>query len=340
MKNFYTGKQILVTGGTGTIGSSLVERLLTYQPKVIRVFDNNEYRLFELSQQKNPKLRPLLGDVRDYERLKKAMDNIDIVFHAAALKHVELSEFNAYEVVKTNVVGTQNLLHAAIEMAVDRVTVISTDKAVNPVSTMGATKLLAEKLTVSAAYQRGGSKTKFAVVRFGNVLGSNGSVVPVWLDQIKENKAVTITNSEMTRFIMLPNHAIDLVLKASAKASGGEIFILKMPSVLITDLAKATIAYYSKKFEVNPKKIKILEIGSKQGEKLHEELIAEQELSRLYETKDMYVVLPKPELMGLKMIQNPHSFKKVNATSSYSSNTNNYLNQEEIFSLFKEGAVI
>ena len=159
MKNYYKGAQILVTGGVGSIGNSLVERLLSFQPKVVRVFDNNEYKLFELSLRKDPRIRPLFGDIRDYDRLKKAMENIDVVFHAAALKHVELSEFNAFEAVKTNVLGTQNLLQAAIENKVDRVIVISTDKAVNPIATMGATKLLAEKLTVSAAYQKGLSKT-------------------------------------------------------------------------------------------------------------------------------------------------------------------------------------
>lgn len=340
MKSFYEGKQVLITGGVGTIGTALMERLLLFKPKVIRVFDNNEYKLFDLSLKKNPRIRPLFGDIRDYDRLKKAMENIDVVFHAAALKHVELSEFNAFEVVKTNVLGTQNLLQAAIENKVDRVIVISTDKAVNPISTMGATKLLAEKLTVSASYQKGASKTKFAVVRFGNVLGSNGSVIPVWIDQIKQQKSVTITNKKMTRFIMLPNHAIDLVLKASANANGGEIFILKMPSLRIEDLAKALIQLYGTKNKVGIKNLSTTEIGSKVGEKLHEELIGEQELENLYEEKDMYVVMPRSELMGLKMLDSKHSRSKVTNKSSYSSFSDTYLTQAEIIALLEKSDIL
>lgn len=339
MSNYYKNKQILITGGVGTIGSSLLERLLQFKPKVIRIFDNNEYKLFEVSQRKNIRIRPLLGDIRDYERLKKAMENIDVVFHAAALKHVELSEFNAFEVVKTNVLGTQNVLQAAIENKVDRVIVISTDKAVNPISTMGATKLLAEKLAVSAAYQKGDSKTKFAVVRFGNVLGSNGSVVPLWLEQIKREQAISITHTEMTRFIMLTNHAIDLVLKASAKASGGEIFILKMPSVKISDLAQAVISLYKSTHNVKTS-IAIKNIGTKPGEKLHEELIAEQELTSMYETKEMFIVTPKSELMGLKMIRSSSAEKKLPNLIAYNSNTPPHLNQDEIQALLKESQIL
>lgn len=340
MKAYYKNKRILITGGVGSIGSYLLERLLPFKPKVIRVFDNNEYKLFELSQRKNPRIRPLLGDIRDYDRLKKAMENIDVVFHAAALKHVELSEFNPFEAVKTNVLGTQNVLQVAVENKVDRVIVISTDKAVNPISTMGATKLLAEKLAVSAAYQKGSNKTKFAVVRFGNVLGSNGSVVPIWIDQIKNHQPITITDTKMTRFIMLPNHATDLILKASAEANDGEVFILKMSSVRVEDLARALIKLYSEKYGINAAQIPIKVIGSKLGEKLHEELISEQELNCLYESKDMYIVLPRSELMGLKMIQSPNIFKKVKSDTVYSSSTNKYLSQNEIIALLEETKIV
>lgn len=340
MKNFYTGKQILITGGVGTIGSCLMERLLPYNPKVIRILDNNEYKLFDLSLKKNPRIRPLLGDIRDYNRLKKAMENIDVVFHAAALKHVELSEFNPFEVVKTNVLGTQNMLQAALESAVKRVIVISTDKAVNPINTMGATKLLAEKLTVSASYHKGPSKTKFAVVRFGNVLGSNGSVIPLWTNQIKQGIPVTVTDHRMTRFIMSQNNAIDLVLEASTQAEGGEIFILKMPSLKITDLAKVVIQLYGKKHQLDTSGIAIQEIGAKIGEKLHEELVVQEEIVNLYETDKLYILKPKSELMGLAMVPRKLRFKKVSPDLVYTSNSAKHLTTDQIAKLLKESGVL
>ena len=340
MNSYYKNKRILVTGGVGTIGSCLVTRLLASNPQVIRVLDTNEQKLFELSEQKNNKIRPLLGDIRDYPRLKKAMEGVDIVFHAAALKHVELSEFNPFEVVKTNVLGTQNLLEAALSNNIERVVVISTDKAVNPVSTMGATKLLAEKLTVSASYHKGNAQTKFAVVRFGNVLGSNGSVIPLWLNQIKINIPITLTDKKMTRFIMSQEEAIDLVLKAASKAKGGEIFILKMPSVRIEDLAKAVISLFKKKSKSKNITITIKEIGSKVGEKLHEKLVIEEELKNLYETKDMFIIKPKSELMGLSMIKLETGLKKSIGHLEYSSNSGNFLNQSEIISLLEKAHIL
>jgi len=340
MKKFFTGKSILITGGVGSIGSHLLKQLLTFEPKVIRVLDNNEYKLFELSQKHNQIIRPLLGDIRDFSRLKKATEHVDIVFHAAALKHVELSEFNPFEVVKTNVLGTQNILQAALESNVEKLILISTDKAANPINTMGATKLLAEKLTVSASYHKGTSRTKFAAVRFGNVLGSNGSAAPLWLDQIEKNQEITITDSNMTRFVMSPHHAIDLILRATIQAEGGEVFILKMPSVRVIDLAKALIALYQSSFPGKNTDIGIKEIGIKIGEKIHEELVVQQEVDHLFETDGMYVLQPHAELLGLKMIHQQQKLKKVPSDFNYSSETNNYLDQEAIIKLLKESSIL
>ncbi|MCL2116405.1 MAG: polysaccharide biosynthesis protein, partial [Methanobrevibacter sp.] len=242
MESFYKGKKILVTGGSGSIGSEIVEKLVSLPVDSIRVFDNNETALFDLETDLNsPKIRTLIGDIRDLERLNRAFEDIDIVFHAAALKHVPLCEFNPFDAVKTNVVGTQNVLDAAINCDVAKVILVSTDKAVNPINVMGATKLLAERLILSANSYAGNKRTIFSCVRFGNVLNSRGSVIPLFKKQIKNGGPVTITDPDMTRFIMHISDAADLILKSGQKAIGGEIFILKMSAVKITDLANAMI---------------------------------------------------------------------------------------------------
>ena len=187
MESFYKDKVVLVTGGTGSIGSEIVKKVLEHSPKAVRVLDNNETSLFELEQELNSnKIRTLIGDIRDNERLMRALEGVDIVFHAGALKHVPLCEYNPFDAVKTNVIGTQNVLNAALDQNVDKVIVISTDKAVNPINVMGATKLLAERLTISANNYTGDKNTVFSCVRFGNVLDSRGSVVPLFKNQLKK----------------------------------------------------------------------------------------------------------------------------------------------------------
>lgn len=283
LRKVFEGKNILVTGGAGSIGSELVKHLLKYGPEVVRVLDINETGLFDLEQQcagYEPKLRMLVGDVRDKERLSRAMENIDFVFHAAALKHVYINEYTPSEAIKTNVLGTQNVIDAAIANNVKKVITISTDKAVNPTNVMGTTKLLAEKLTTAAQYHRGSSPTTFASVRFGNVLVSRGSVVPLFLEQIKKGGPVTVTDPRMTRFIMSTNRAIELILKATSIVNGGEIFILRMPSVKINDLAEVLIENYSHKYGQSSENIKIKLIGVKAGEKVHESLITDYEKQR------------------------------------------------------------
>jgi len=291
--NFYKNKKILVTGGVGSIGSNLVKKLLTLNPAIIRVFDNNETGLFDLEQDlHSEKIRILIGDIRDKDRLNMAMDEIDIVFHTSALKHVPLCEYNPFDAVKTNVLGTQNVLESALSNEVEKVINVSTDKAVCPTNVMGATKLLAERLTISANYYSGNKRTVFSSVRFGNVLNSRGSVIPLFKKQIMEGGPVTITDKRMTRFFMEISSASDLILHAGEIAKGREIFILKMPALRIVDLAEVMIEEYAPAAGYNPDAISLKIIGKRNGEKLYEDLMAEEEAERAYERNDMFLIIP------------------------------------------------
>jgi len=291
MKNFYKNKTILVTGGVGSIGSALVEKLLEYNPKAIRVLDISETGLFNLDRElQSDKLRFLVGDIRDKARLVRAVENVDIVFHAAALKHVPLCESNPFEAVQTNVLGTKNLIEVGLDEEVEKFITISTDKAVNPINVLGASKLLAERLTVSANLYKGKRKTTFSCVRFGNVLNSQGSVLPIFKEQIKKGGPVMVTHSGMTRFIMSIDKAIQLVLKSAQISKGKEIFILKMSALRIEDLAKAVIEEMAPCYKYDPKRIKIEFIGRRDGEKMYEELMNEDEARLAYEAKDMYIL--------------------------------------------------
>src|SRR3989338_649140 len=254
-----TDKTILITGGVGSIGSELVKKILELNPKQVRIFDNNEFKLLESMQQyqKQQNLRFLLGDVRDKDRVNWAMQTVDTVFHTAALKHVALNEYSPFESVKTNVIGTQNLLEAALTHQIETFINISTDKAANPTSTMGASKLLAERLTVGMDYFKGLAKTTFANVRFGNVLNSSGSVVPIFMEQIKAGGPITITDKRMVRYFMTIPDAVNLIFKAASLAVGGEIFILKMPALKIWDLAQVMVEKFG------GGKIELKEIGKK-----------------------------------------------------------------------------
>lgn len=298
LENTFRNKKILVTGGTGCIGSEIVKSLLKYKPKVVRIFSNDEDSTFRMSQELDTtgNKRFLIGDIRDKERLIVAMDGIDMVYHAAALKHVPLCEYNPFEAIKTNVLGTQNVIDAAIVNGVKKVINISSDKAVNPVNTMGATKLLAEKLVIDANYYKGASETLFSSVRFGNVLFSRGSVIPLFEEQIKQKKIVTITDPEMTRFMMSVENTIELVFKATLMAKGGEIFILKMPVVKIGDLADIVIKKYAEKYGCKPTEVKKEIIGPRPGEKIFEELMTENEAKKAFETNDMLIVPPQVDI--------------------------------------------
>lgn len=296
--DFFRGKNILITGGTGSIGSEIARKLLSYRAGVVRILDIDEEAEFELAHEflHTPNVRFLMGDVRDKERIKRAMENIDVVFHAAALKHVPSCEYNPFEAVKTNVLGTQNVIEVAIDEEVEKFITISTDKAVNPVNVMGATKLLAERLTISANYYKGPRKTAISCVRFGNVLGSSGSVIPVFVKQISAGGPVTVTDPNMTRFVMTMQRVVELVLKATQMSDGGEVFIFKMPAVRVGNLAEAMIEELAPRYGHVPNEVKTKIIGIRPGEKFHEELMTEEESVWAQETKEMFIVRPPIEL--------------------------------------------
>lgn len=324
MEDFYKGKRILITGGAGYIGQLLVEKLLEFDPGVIRVLDVNETALFNLRQKyhHNPeRLRFLLGDVRSLDRLRYAFQDIDIIFHAAAYKHVVECEYNPIDAVETNVNGTSNVIQAAIEKGVKKVIFTSSDKAANPSNTMGVTKLMAEKL-ISAANAYSARSTIFACCRFGNVVRASGSVVPLFEEQIMNGKSITITDPEMTRFIIPKEKAIELVLLSGWMAQGGEVFIYKMPSININNLADTMMAKYGEA----PKEI----IGRKAGEKMYEELMTEEEMSRAYESKDMYIVFSQLVKVDHDRYQ---GFSKVKTVKN--SHDAKLLSREEILGLLE-----
>jgi len=337
LKNIFKNKKILVTGGTGCIGSEIVKTLLKYKPNVVRIFSNDENSIFQMSQEIGGKgnKRFLIGDVRDKERLKIAMDGIDIVYHAAALKHVPLCEYNPFEAIKTNVLGTQNLIQSAIENRVKKVIAISTDKAVNPVNTMGATKLLSEKLIIDANYYKGPSKTIFSCVRFGNVIFSRGSVVPLFEEQIKSKKMITLTDTNMTRFMMSINNTLELVFKSTLMAKGREIFILKMPVVNLEDLADVVIDEYAEKYNYKKTEIKKEIIGPRPGEKIFEELMTENEAKIAFETKDMLIIPPQVDI-GMNLKVSDYKNAKCSKLNRYNSRDIKSLSKKEIRKLLFE----
>jgi len=327
----FKDKKILVTGGTGSIGRKIVYELLKYDPQVIRIFDTDETResVMQDNLKKHPNIRFLLGDVRDKDRLLRAMEDIDIVFHTASLKHVLSCEYNPFEAIKTNVIGTQNIIDVAMSEEVEKFVFTSSDKAVNPTNVMGATKLLAERLVTAANYYKGPRKTVFFSVRFGNVLGSRGSVTYLFKKQIKKGGPVTITDPNMTRFVMSISQAVNLLFKSTTIAHGGEIFIFKMPSVRILELAKIMIEELCHVYGYRTNEIKLKIIGKKPGEKLYEELMTQSESGRSLETKDMFIVLPEiREDFIIDTSRYPNA--KPTRLSSYTSNDAKFLTKREI----------
>ncbi|WP_348945385.1 UDP-N-acetylglucosamine 4,6-dehydratase (inverting) [Chitinibacter sp. FCG-7] len=280
----FNGKSLLITGGTGSFGKQFIRTLLAkYQPARVVVFSRDELKQFEMQQEFNaPCMRYFLGDVRDADRLKQAMRGIDYVVHAAALKQVPAAEYNPTECIRTNVNGAENVINAAIENGVKRVIALSTDKASSPVNLYGATKLLSDKLFVAANNMTGHHPTRFAVVRYGNVIGSRGSVIPFFRKLIAEDAAyLPITDSRMTRFWIELQDGVDFVLNCFARMYGGELFVPKIPSIRITDLATAMAPD-------RPQKI----IGIRPGEKLHEMMISRDDSLHTLEFDDHYVITP------------------------------------------------
>ncbi|MDN5293282.1 MAG: hypothetical protein PWQ31_587 [Eubacteriales bacterium] len=340
MEDFFRGKTIVVTGGTGSIGAEIVRQLLKYNPKVVRVFSRGENKQFYMAQdfRNERRVRFFIGDVRDKERLERAFENADIIFHAAALKHVPACEYNPFEAVKTNIIGTQNVIDVAMQYNVERVIAISTDKAANPSNTMGTTKLMMEKLIQAANYYKGNRRTVFACVRFGNVIGSRGSEVPLFVQQVREGRKLQITHREMTRFFMTISQAVSLVFRAAARAVGGEVFILKMPALRIYDLARVIYENCNPCQDRNfAEAVEI--IGVRPGEKLHEELMTEDESLRARDLGDMFVILPMI-LLDQNFDYSCYEDYPPAPVGSYSSQKTRLLNREEIAELLKEAGVL
>lgn len=286
----FEGKRVLITGVAGTVGYALANRLSKLGVSAIAGLDNNETGLFMVGQRLGPGFESVLGDVRDRDKLTSAFRNMDIVFHAAALKHVPLCEHHPLEAIQTNILGTQNVVHAAISAGVERVVYTSTDKAVNPPNVMGASKLMGEQVVKAANVSS--HDQVFASTRFGNVLGSRGSVLPIFRRQIRNGGPVTLTSAEMSRFVMTLEKAVDLVLESAAIARGGEVMITKMATVRISDLAEVMIEELAPRYGRNPATIEIVETGLRPGEKLFEELMNAEEVRRSLELENHFVVLP------------------------------------------------
>lgn len=281
-------KSILITGGTGSFGKTFVRTLLGQEDQFERIiiFSRDEYKQFQMSQmpefegQKN--LRYFIGDIRDKDRLKRALDGVDVVIHAAALKQVPSCEYNPIEAVKTNVLGAQNLIEAAIDANVKKVLALSSDKACSPINLYGATKLCSDKLFVAGNVYSGSHNTRFSVLRYGNVMGSRGSVIPYFLKLIEQGaKRLPITHFEMTRFWLHLGQAVEMALTALKKMEGGELFVRKNPSLKIVDLAKA----------IDPT-LELYEIGLRPGEKIHEMMISREDARNTVEFDDYYVIQP------------------------------------------------
>ncbi len=292
----FKGKNILVTGGTGSIGSEIVRQILPHKPKTIRVFARHEDRHFQLMQEwagHEGVIRFIVGDIRDKERLALAMEGIDIVFHAAALKHVPLCEYNPFEAVKTNIIGTQNVIETARSAQVKQVIGISTDKVAEPESVLGVSKLMAEKLFLATYFYKGNTHTKFTCVRFGNVLGSRGSILSLIKSHVVNGTPVPVTDPAMTRFFMTIPEAVKLVLDASLLGKGQEVFVLKMSAARLGDVVKAALSYYAPLVGKKPDDIPTTIIGRRKGEKMHEKMLADYEISTALETETMYILTPQ-----------------------------------------------
>ena len=320
-------KNILITGGTGSFGHQMILELMQYKPKLIRIFSRDEDKQHNLKQEflENPildKIQFVIGDVRDYERIYSVTKDMDIIFHAAALKQVPSVEAHPYEAVKTNIVGAFNVVTAAVARQVDKVVAVSTDKAVKPVNAMGMTKALQEKLILSDEITK--DKTTFCCVRYGNVLGSRGSVIPLWDKRLEQNKPLPITHPDMTRFMLTLSQAIDLVFYSVKHAKGGEIFVKKAPATKMVDLARA----YAE-LKTGEKKYPLTYIGIRAGEKIHEVLVSEEEMRHVKEEKDHFVIKREAEI--------DKSFVKKNTNFvEYGSGNIPQLGIEELKSLMKK----
>lgn len=315
--SMFSNKSILITGGTGSFGKFFIKKILKDYPKIRRiiVYSRDEQKQFVMSNESpfrefSKIMRYFIGDVRDYERLKRALNGVDYVIHAAAMKHVHIAEYNPDECVKTNVFGAQNVIQASLENSVKNVVALSTDKACAPINLYGASKLTSDKLFISGNYLKGFRDIKFSVVRYGNVLGSNGSVFPFFLNKRAEGE-LPITHPEMTRFNITLEKGVEMVIHALMYSWGGEIFVPKIPSYKILDVAEAISPSCTKKV-----------VGIRPGEKIHEEMISAADSFNTYDIEDYYVILPSKPVWDIKEYVNKYNAKKVPVDFNYSSKNN------------------
>jgi UDP-N-acetylglucosamine 4,6-dehydratase/UDP-glucose 4-epimerase len=333
-KMVFKNKKILITGGTGSLGQALTKRLLSMDVDTIRIFSRNESKQIEMESKFNDKrLRFFIGDIRDSERLNRAFEDVDFVFHAAALKHVDKVEYNPFEAIKTNVIGSQNVINASLHENVEKAICVGTDKAVSPLNTYGATKLLMEKLFVTANNYVNPKKhrTKFIALRYGNVLGSSGSVIPKFIQQISSNQTITITDPNMTRFSITMDEALDFILSAAKLGSGSEIFVPKLKAYSIVDVKSAL-------FELLQKTEERIS-GIRPGEKLHEFLINVDEMRYTWEVDNVYVILnPLEELNKVKRTY--PKMKKMKNIGIYSSDNVEKLSIEDLKKLIKKSNLL
>ncbi len=325
------GKSILITGGTGSFGKAFTREVFDRWPKLKRlvVFSRDEQKQFEMAQDYPeslyPQIRFFIGDVRDLDRVKKALKGIDYVVHAAAMKHVPIAEYNPMECIKTNIIGAENIINACFETGVQRVVALSTDKAAAPINLYGATKLASDKLFVAANNIKGANPIRFSVVRYGNVMGSNGSVIPFFLKRRKDG-VLPITDPSMTRFNITLREGVDMVLHALEDAWGGEIFVPKIPSYKITDVATAIGPECEQKI-----------VGIRAGEKIHEEMITSSDSFSTYDLGKYYVILPQHTDFKLKDFIEKFNAVPVPQGFRYNSGENNeWVNVEEIRRLIRE----
>jgi UDP-N-acetylglucosamine 4,6-dehydratase/UDP-glucose 4-epimerase len=321
----FEGKKVLITGGTGSLGTALTKRLLDTNVEIIRIFSRDEWKQTQMQAAfNNKRLRFFIGDVRDEDRLSRALDDVDIVIHAAALKQVPVAEYNPFEAVKTNVYGAANLIEACLDENVETVVAVGTDKAVSPFNTYGATKFLMERLFISANFYKGNRDIRFTCVRYGNVLGSRGSIVPLFIDQITSGKKITITDPTMTRFNITMDQALDLILRALKYKMGGTVFIPKLKAYRVGDMKNAIMELLHGKNEVK-------RIPVRPGEKYHESLISSDEIRNTYETKEDYVIFE--EQIQTQDHRKIPGIRKSSLKDRYSSDTVELFTKDELKTL-------
>ena len=314
MSSLLKGKKILVTGGSGSIGKELVKKSLIEGASLVRIFSNDENALYETELEFSGKnIEYVIGDIRNSETVNSIVKDMDIVFHTSALKHVDRCELNPFEAITVNTIGTYNVCKSAIRESVSNVINISTDKAVNPIGVLGATKLLSEKL-ISAESFHNKSKTIFSSVRFGNVLQTRGSIIPRIENQIKNGGPITLTDKNMKRFFMTKKQSVDLILKATEYAKGGETFVLKMPLILLNDLFDVMKRIIAPKYNLNPNIIKTKIIGIRPGEKITEYLLTDFELENVLETKDFFIM---PSMFDSEITKKYKNAKKPKNIKNY-----------------------